>query len=388
MELVSIVMLVYNNEKFLRDAFESVISLDYPNIEIIAIDDGSSDHSFAICQEYAAKDNRIKVFRHNINRGTPQTLKTGIKHSSGKYIFCASGDDVSFPDRINKCMDIFLHSPNIGIIVSNAIVINEDNQETGEVYEVDAFIDNNNIGINQFKRNYCLGATMAFVNDKDILLREDMFEYLDDYEVSLEYLLNGYDIAVSNRYLIKYRIHANNFSNNNSILRNRTVMLLKKYQIQDIEKNFRSRNFSEKNIYTTLGIIELFKENNILGDEFLKRVNSLDDNNERVLFENNFYLGVASYRLQDYKESYNSFKNAFMINNNEPTILNNFGVISCLVNNELEYASNLISKSIEINNGYIDALSNMAVIRDGKDDFKITPRILATANIKRVNYII
>ena len=98
-ELVSVIIPVYNVEKYLSLSLESVISQSYYNIEIILVDDGSNDKSGVICDEYEKKDERIKVL-HTINGGAATARNVGIKCSHGKYICFVDADDIISNDYI------------------------------------------------------------------------------------------------------------------------------------------------------------------------------------------------------------------------------------------------------------------------------------------------
>lgn len=89
---VSIVVPVYNIEKYLRRCINSIVSQTYKNLEIILIDDGSKDASGIICDEYAKKDFRVKVF-HIKNSGSAEARNYGINQANGKYLMFVDSDD-------------------------------------------------------------------------------------------------------------------------------------------------------------------------------------------------------------------------------------------------------------------------------------------------------
>ena len=90
--LVSIIIPVYNSEKFLKECVDSIINQTYNNIEIILVNDGSIDTSGEICDQYVSIDNRIKVL-HKTNGGLVNARKEGLKLSTGDYILYVDGDD-------------------------------------------------------------------------------------------------------------------------------------------------------------------------------------------------------------------------------------------------------------------------------------------------------
>ena len=95
---VSIIIPVYNNSKYLRDCLNSVLKQTLDNIEIIAIDDCSTDDSFRILREYQSRyKEKIRVFRNNKNMGVGYTRNFGISMAYGEYIGFVDGDDYINP---------------------------------------------------------------------------------------------------------------------------------------------------------------------------------------------------------------------------------------------------------------------------------------------------
>ncbi|MBO5525554.1 MAG: glycosyltransferase family 2 protein [Clostridia bacterium] len=88
----SIIVPIYNIEKYLRECIESVLTQDFLNYELILVDDGSTDRSVAICDEYACKDERIIVI-HKQNGGLVSARQAGCKIAKGLYCLCLDGDD-------------------------------------------------------------------------------------------------------------------------------------------------------------------------------------------------------------------------------------------------------------------------------------------------------
>ena len=91
-ELISVIVPIYNVALYLEKCINSIIHQTYKNIEIILVDDGATDGSGAICDEYKNKDNRIKVIHKN-NGGPASARKAGARIASGKYIGFVDGDD-------------------------------------------------------------------------------------------------------------------------------------------------------------------------------------------------------------------------------------------------------------------------------------------------------
>ncbi|MCR8685715.1 glycosyltransferase family 2 protein, partial [Campylobacter ureolyticus] len=87
---------VYNVEKYLKKCIQSIINQTYKNLEIILVDDGSSDNSGKICDEFAQKDNRIKVI-HKTNGGLSDARNAGLDGMSGEWVSFVDSDDFISP---------------------------------------------------------------------------------------------------------------------------------------------------------------------------------------------------------------------------------------------------------------------------------------------------
>lgn len=112
--LVSVIMPVYNSGKFLREAINSILNQTYKNIELIIIDDGSSDNSINIVKSYNSE--KIKFYINEKNMGVSLTRNKALDLSKGKYIALMDSDDISPLDRIEKQVDFLEKNPDFGLI--------------------------------------------------------------------------------------------------------------------------------------------------------------------------------------------------------------------------------------------------------------------------------
>lgn len=99
--MISIIVPVYNVEPYLEKCLNSILAQTYNDIEVLIIDDGSTDHCGEICDHYAAQDNRIRVF-HTENRGLSAARNIGLDHARGQYIGFVDSDDWIEPDMYNR----------------------------------------------------------------------------------------------------------------------------------------------------------------------------------------------------------------------------------------------------------------------------------------------
>lgn len=125
--LISVVMPVYNGEKYLSEAIESIINQTEIDFEFIIVNDGSTDNSHSIIDKYHRTDHRIKVINQE-NQGLIPSLNTAIEKAKGKYIARMDADDVSLPLRFEKQLEL-CEKNNLDICGCHFIVINEKNEK-------------------------------------------------------------------------------------------------------------------------------------------------------------------------------------------------------------------------------------------------------------------
>ncbi|MGB3300614.1 MAG: glycosyltransferase [Phormidesmis sp.] len=122
MKKVSVVLPVYNVEKYVEAALKSALAQTYPNTEILIINDGSFDQSIAICKKF--DDDRISII-HQENKGLAEARNTGLRHATGDYVAFLDGDDIWLPQKIEKHISHLEDASEVGISFSRSAFINE-----------------------------------------------------------------------------------------------------------------------------------------------------------------------------------------------------------------------------------------------------------------------
>ena len=129
--LVSIVLPVYNGEKFLDISIKSCLEQTYKNWELLIIDDGSSDNSERIARKYSEQDCRISYFRNSENLKLPRTLNRGFSLANGKYLTWTSDDNYYRPDAIKKMVST-LEETDAGFVFAACSIINANGDKISE----------------------------------------------------------------------------------------------------------------------------------------------------------------------------------------------------------------------------------------------------------------
>lgn len=129
-KLVSIIVPVYNVENYLSKCVDSIINQTYRNLEIILVDDGSTDCSSKICDEYAKNDTRILVI-HKANGGQSEARNIGISESKGEYIFFVDSDDYIEYNAIETMLEI-AENKNVDMVIADIYSVNEKGEILNE----------------------------------------------------------------------------------------------------------------------------------------------------------------------------------------------------------------------------------------------------------------
>ena len=114
--LVSVIMPVYNGEKFLAEAIESILAQTFSDFELRVVDDASQDGSVEIIRSYEERDERVRLIQHERNRGQATALNNGVSAARGRYIAMMDSDDISLPDRLRKQFDVLEAHPEIDLV--------------------------------------------------------------------------------------------------------------------------------------------------------------------------------------------------------------------------------------------------------------------------------
>ncbi len=121
--LVSVVLPCYEAERFLAAALGSLVGQTYRKLEILALDDGSSDRTPEILDEFAARDDRVRVLRNEANEGVISTLNRGVAEARGEIVARMDADDVAAPSRIERQVEVLAGRPEIDLVGTGVTVI-------------------------------------------------------------------------------------------------------------------------------------------------------------------------------------------------------------------------------------------------------------------------
>lgn len=195
--LVSVIMPVFNAKEYLPKAIESILGQSYKNIELVIVDDGSSDGSGSVCDSYAEKDIRVKVI-HQENHGLCHARNKGLEMTRGgkNYIAFADHDDIYLDGSIEKLVEIARDS---SIDLIKGTYVGEILDADGSVRDYEAKMQNALLNLNELTSNYKLfnysvramwnGIYKAeIIHSNNIRFDESLKAGAEDYSFNLEYL--------------------------------------------------------------------------------------------------------------------------------------------------------------------------------------------------------
>lgn len=208
--LVSVVIPCYNHGRYISSSIASVLSQDYPHIELIVVNDGSQDDSLEIMRNLQASYGFVVI--DQANGGVTLASEAGCKVASGKYVVIFDADDVMPPYRISKQVDFFESHPGVGCCGGNFVYIDSDGREI-------AGAPLKRFGIYKFNELFSVeelwvGGPTSMYRRKAMLEVGgfDLSLDIQDLQMELKIAHAGYDVAILEDMLSYYRRHSENKS--------------------------------------------------------------------------------------------------------------------------------------------------------------------------------
>ena len=258
---ISVIMPVYNTEKYVWEAIESVLNQSFSDFEFIIIDDSSTDWSYEICEEYSVKDKRIKLFKNDENLKIVHTLNRGISLSQWKYIARIDSDDIVDLKKLEKQYKYIMQHPQIDILSSNLYFIDKDwNNTWTRIYDKDI----SNSILNESPICHAASIVKKEVFDKYGWYNEN-FNLAEDYDLWLRFFSKKCEFGIYDGCLYHYRIFDDSWKVKTLKRQLKATINVKENAIKNYWIKFNFNNYSrlylEKFLYyfiPSLIILKLF----------------------------------------------------------------------------------------------------------------------------------
>ena len=236
--LVTACIASYNHEKYITEAINSLLQQTYPNIELIVIDDGSSDNSPQIIAELAKKHNFTFITQENM--GVTKTLNKIISLAKGKYLTSLASDDIAMKERISIQVELLENNPQFDSCGGSFSYINDEGKTLNTINKGYRELEFEDIFLGK-KAGVNIATVMFTINSIREIGGYD--EKLIGEDINLLFALTnkGHKIAVIEDVVTKYRLHNNNLHKNYSPLFFDTLAVFDKYQSHPLYPNAKRR---------------------------------------------------------------------------------------------------------------------------------------------------
>ncbi|MBE9186705.1 glycosyltransferase family 2 protein [Microcoleus sp. LEGE 07076] len=256
--LVSVIIPAYNAEEFIAKTLESVLSQTYQNIEILVVNDGSTDTTPEIVKSFAQKDSRIILLQQS-NTGVAAARNRAIEKAKGEYIAPIDADDIWYPQNLEKQIECFIKSePTVGVVYSWSVDINEQDLLTGGFYN--STIEGEVYPILVYK--YFIGnassslirrACLEKIGGYNCQFKLENAQGCEDWELHLR-IAQHYQFKVVPEYLVGYRQIPSSMSCNYAAMAKGHSLILADVREQHPEIPSTIYHWSSSNFYIYLAV--------------------------------------------------------------------------------------------------------------------------------------
>lgn len=299
--LISIVIPIFNRDKTIDKSLKSIINQTYTNWECILVDDGSTDKSIAILEEYSNRDSRFRFYKRPVKRvkGANSCRNYGFELSKGEYLKWFDSDDWLLENHIEEKITVLRKNPNVDAVLAKTIMVN-DHQEKLENENRTKLSDNLIEDFITLKVSWYIHDIMwkkAFLKGKT-LYNEKLLKW-QDRDFHIRRLIEKPNIHLLDKYLSLYRVHMNSTSLNSNfkVLETRHNAVI---EILDLlnEKNILSKRIKMFFLkFQVQNLLILYKSPNFFSMYFILIKKTIHFNFEYFMWLGKLIIGYISYKL-------------------------------------------------------------------------------------------
>jgi glycosyltransferase involved in cell wall biosynthesis len=208
---ISVLMSVYNGEKYLKEAVESILGQTFTDFELIIVNDASTDNTDAILHEVAKADSRIILIKNEANLGLTKSLNIGLKQARGEYVARMDTDDISLPERFELQKKFLDENPSIVAVGGENEIIDTDGKKTGykKVYTGPALLHFLFIIGNQINHSSIMFRKKPILDEGGY---DEHFRYVQDFELWSRLSKKKFLFSNLTTPLLQYRLHSNSIT--------------------------------------------------------------------------------------------------------------------------------------------------------------------------------
>ena len=232
--LVSVIVPVFNRDNFVRDALDSILGQSYAQVEIVAVNDGSTDNSLAILREYEDRYRGQVIVIDQENQGQVKSRNNAILKANGEYIAFLDSDDLWLPDKLEKQIPLFVG--DVGLVYSAVYIINERNKVvTTELCEENVRGD---IYLHLLVKNRMTGGSVVVCREAidKVGLFDESFPAAENWDLWIR-ICKYYTTDYINEPLVKYRRHSGNMSGDEVLMIEAIENILNKHSVSETDSS-------------------------------------------------------------------------------------------------------------------------------------------------------
>lgn len=357
----SVIMTVYNGEKYISEALESVLEQTEKDFEIIVVNDGSTDRTAQILVQYL--NNPVITIYNRENAGPGSARNFAMSVAKGDYFAFIDADDVYLPEHLSICREVLDSHPEVSLIYGNYYVSDAQLKHLKEVPS--SPMSTNNLRayllfrsdiINYSFRRECYDAGYRF--KEDIRHNEDYYLFLQ--------LVKTYSFYYVSTPTYIYRRHGNNLTNDTATMHLRTKEIVSSYSQSELERIIAAADFTDAEKIRLKGKIYLRIDN------FTSALSAFMECEQKYQeWQDAFYIGNILYIQKKYENALGYYIKALERTNSRAEVFNNLGcTYACMggVENSDLKALQMFQKALKIFPEYMDARRNMLLLQNNEKE--------------------
>jgi glycosyltransferase involved in cell wall biosynthesis len=263
---ISVVIPLYNHEQYIEQAIESVFEQGVDNVEIVIVNDGSSDGSEQVVKKMMDRYPEIKYFFQE-NKGAHVAINNGIKHSSGEYVAILNSDDVFHPERFRKILEIFDKGEGVDAVFTGIDFIDGEGECIENKWYVEAkkCFEESGVFVNSLVNGN------FFMTTSNLFIKRELFDqigvfsnlrYTHDLDFFLRLFCKGKKVEYLDEPLMYYRFHGNNTISEGALKVKMEVAAVVAFHIAEFSENLDVED--EVELKKLTGLYEILEKQNLL----------------------------------------------------------------------------------------------------------------------------
>lgn len=290
--LVSVVIPTFNRANRIIKTIESVLNQTYNNLEIIIIDDNSTDNTYEVIQPYLSEN--IRYYKNEINVGGSKSRNIGVTHCRGDLVAFLDSDDEWLSKKIELQVNKFISNNDIDMIYTKYYLVNENNNKK-LIFKESEELDNELLSI--LCKNF-IGTTSTICIKKNVFNKikgfDEQLPSCQDWDLYIRVLSNGYNVAMIDTPCLNYYYHNNSITGNiNNVIKGHEMVLEK------IKKIIKSKNIDNRSYKIIISsnyerLAHIYMKNKRIKEGRKYFIKSINSNFRNVRAINHLILSLAN----------------------------------------------------------------------------------------------